>query len=174
MEASTANKRFLLMSPPYSLMKSALLWAGFHCWVKWILQSPPVLWVLFSSHCVMGTEQKGNEGTFYNAGTGAEKCVKGKDLFHKLTLWFSWILCLLLELWIHSQAAELSRADMGTCFHCRNSRKKDIKEVAHATAACLITLLMTFRQQHGMHQMTTQRDGTPLKGTLSLFRHVLY
>lgn len=37
------------MSSPYSLMKSALLWVGFHCCEKWILQLHPVLWVHFST-----------------------------------------------------------------------------------------------------------------------------
>lgn len=55
------------------------------------------------SHFVMSTEQKGNEGTFYNAVTGAEICMKGEDLFHKLYCDFPEVfVCFLLELWLHS------------------------------------------------------------------------
>jgi len=34
----------------------------------------------------MGTEWKGNGGVFYSSGTGADKYMKGEELFQKIPL----------------------------------------------------------------------------------------
>lgn len=53
-----AHKRFLLMIPPYSLMKSAFLWAGLLSWWKWILQSHSVKWVHFITVAVPQSQNR--------------------------------------------------------------------------------------------------------------------
>lgn len=69
-EASIAKKRLLLMNPPYSLMKSTLLWAGLHCWEKGVLQSHPVLRVHFITAAVRQAQSRKAVRVSYNAGTG--------------------------------------------------------------------------------------------------------
>lgn len=99
MEASIAKKIFLLMNPPYSLMKSTFLWAGLHCWEKWVHQSHPVLRVQFITAAVRWSQSRKAVKVFYSAGAGVSTWKVRTSFTKTLQLPLQFFIILLFLFW---------------------------------------------------------------------------